>query len=100
MKVPSDSYQNFKNSFRDLMPQMDQMRASIAEEGKARDPEKRLRWDCLWKAVPSEEIIHLYNEHGCNDEHIDTALRSVMRDLAIEKLVASEPYKVAPSPRF
>ena len=56
-------------------------RKQIVAEGKARDPDKRVRWDYLYAAKLSSWICdNLYDY--LHDEHIDTALRSIMAELA------------------
>ena len=82
MKVPQAAYDSMKSRIQTLSGEIGDMREAIVAEGRARDVEKRLRWDCLWKVVPSEEIMALYDEHDCNDDHVDTALRGIMRDIA------------------
>jgi hypothetical protein len=56
-------------------------RRCILEEGKAQDIEKRIRWDYCFGAGLSPWIcdnLYIY----LNDTHIDTALKSIMRELA------------------
>lgn len=55
-------------------------RTFIVNEGKAKDVEKRLRWDWLHYAKLTPYICkHVYSY--ANDSHIDTALRRIMREL-------------------
>jgi hypothetical protein len=57
-----------------------QYRAHIIAEGKAKDVEKRLRWDVLYLSGLSKWICdNLYSY--LNDEHIDTALRAIMKKI-------------------
>jgi hypothetical protein len=55
-------------------------RAHIISEGKAQDIEKRLRWDLSYAAgLTSWFCREIYSY--ANDDHIDTALRKIMREL-------------------
>lgn len=51
-------------------------------EGKSKDIEKRLRWDCLYAAGLTPFICdNLYSY--LNDDHIDTALKNIIKELGI-----------------
>ena len=52
-------------------------RAFITAEGKAKDIEKRLRWDLLSATLGSGWICREIYPYA-NDEHLDTALRNAM----------------------
>ena len=55
-------------------------RRALRAEGKAKDIEKRLRWDWSYAAKLSPWIcVNLYTY--LDDTHIDTALKQVMKDL-------------------
>ena len=57
-----------------------QYRAHILAEGKAKDVEKRLRWDVLYLSGLSYWICdNLYSY--LSDDHIDTALRAIMKKI-------------------
>lgn len=46
---------------------------------KVKDLNKRFRWDLLYAAKCYDKIIKpLYDEEGCDDTHIDTALRRIV----------------------
>lgn len=59
-------------------------RQAIIAEGKAKDVEKRLRWDLSYAAKLSPWICATVYSYA-NDVHLDTALRSVMADLGHTK---------------
>ena len=46
-----------------------------------KDPAMRLRWDWFWAAGLMEYGRDTLYENGINDDHIDTALRSIVREL-------------------
>jgi hypothetical protein len=46
-----------------------------------RDLDMRLRWDCLWSSVPSRWVCDNIYPYA-NDEHLDTALRRILKEVA------------------
>lgn len=56
-------------------------RQFIANEGKAKDPAKRLRWDLSYYAGLTPFICENVYSYA-NDDHVDTALRAIMREMA------------------
>lgn len=48
---------------------------------RVQDLDMRYRWDLLNAARLTKFVIYLYDEHDCNDNHIDTALRSIVAPL-------------------
>ena len=56
-------------------------RQFIVNEGKAQDVEKRLRWDLSYYSGLTPFIFENVYSYA-NDDHVDTALRSIMKELA------------------
>ena len=56
-------------------------RAAIVAQGKAKDVEMRLRWDLTYLAPGLSQWLSDNVYPYANDNHIDTALRSIMREL-------------------
>lgn len=56
--------------------QIEQQRQFIIAEGKAKDVEKRLRWDIAYYFMSNEWFNEIYEY--AHDNHIDTALRKLM----------------------
>ncbi len=54
---------------------------AIPRIGQTKDPAKRHRWDALYAAGAGEWINDVYKY--ANDEHIDTALKAVVKELAL-----------------
>lgn len=55
-------------------------RQFIINEGKSKDVDKRLRWDLSYYASLTPWICeHVYAY--ADDSHVDTALRTIMREL-------------------
>jgi hypothetical protein len=80
MKMTLEHYDYLHNAMKINAHNIPQYRAFIIEQGKAKDIEMRLRWDLLWLSGLSPWISeHLYPY--LNDDHIDTALRSIMTKL-------------------
>jgi hypothetical protein len=48
--------------------------------GKTKDPDKRYRWDLFWQAGLARFAVDVLYKY-VNDEHIDTALRSIVPPL-------------------
>lgn len=55
-------------------------RENIIKEGKSKDVEMRLRWDAFHAAKHGGILSALYAY--ANDEHIDTALKKIMLEIA------------------
>lgn len=59
-------------------------REKLVNDPRVRDLDMRLRWDLVWAVVPSCWISdNLYPY--MNDDHLDTALRAIVRELGINK---------------
>ena len=82
MRMTQEHYNYVKSAISLIWTQEkhDAQRRFIASDGKAKDIEKRLRWDWSYQAKISPWVCtNLYTY--LDDTHIDTALRSVMEDL-------------------
>ncbi len=51
--------------------------------GNYKDFGTRLAWDCLHATIPSEIICGWYDKYNCNDDHITTAAKAVLRGMGI-----------------
>jgi len=82
MKIQPLHYQQMRDEIAKLAARMPAHREAVKASGKFKDLEKRIRWDALHAAIGSQwlcEVIYPY----ANDEHIDTALRAIMRELGL-----------------
>lgn len=80
MKMHLDHYHYLKDAMRVNAQYIPQYRAHIIAEGKSKDVEMRLRWDVLYLSGLSQWICdNLYSY--LDDNHIDTALRHIMKDI-------------------
>lgn len=87
MKMTPENYATLRDAIRFIWSaeKHEAHRQFIINEGKAKDIEKRLRWDWFWYAqgwLPLNFTTEkLYGENGLNDDHIDTALRAIIKEL-------------------
>jgi len=92
MKIKPEHYEHMKavmgeylrklaaNRDTDMATLLSKYRRKIIDEGKAKDADKRVRWDVSYASGLSQWIND--NLYGyLDDTHIDTALRRVMREL-------------------
>ena len=81
MKITSKHYNIMKTAIAKIWTQEkhDYHYQFIINEGKAKDTNKRLRWDWLYYAKLNQFIcdeIYLY----ANNDHIDTALKRIIKE--------------------
>jgi hypothetical protein len=82
MKMKHEHYNYIRESFEKSAQWSPLIRESIANENKAKDHAKRLRWDMLYTVIGSRWICdNLYSY--LDDSHIDSALRSIMRQFEL-----------------
>lgn len=80
MKMTPEHYQTLKGMLQPLSARITPHRQYLVTEGKAKDLEKRLRWDLFYAAKASTWACdNLYSY--LDDSHIDTALRSIVAEL-------------------
>lgn len=89
MKIRPEHYAYLRDALAPLAPEIPERRAAITAEGRAHDVEKRLRWDLLYAARLTPWICDTLYVYEVNDEHIDTALRAILKE--IEVAPAAEP---------
>ena len=51
-----------------------------SKDGKERDTEMRLRWDCFWASKISQDQWQEWKDY--KDSHIDTALKAIMKEIS------------------
>jgi hypothetical protein len=88
MKIIPDHYAHMKSAIEPLAGQIEERRAAIVEEGRAKDVEMRLRWDLMYAAGLTRwlcDVIYPY----ADDTHVDTALRRIISE--IEPAPAAAP---------
>ena len=82
MKIETEAYEHMKRQIALIgAAKIKAHRQFVINEGKAKDVEKRLRWDLSYYAQLTPFICKEIYSKGCDDRHVDTALRQIMRDL-------------------
>lgn len=79
MKITPSHYSAIRSAILPLAGRLSAHRDFLKSEGKAKDIEKRLRWDAFHASGCDGIMSELYTY--LNDDHIDTALRSIMREI-------------------
>lgn len=82
MKITPEHYAFIKDAIQNkfTVSLVNDHRTFIEAENKAKDVEKRLRWDLIYFALGSRWICdNLYNY--ADDTHIDTALKKIVKEL-------------------
>lgn len=81
MKMQLNHYDYIKDAMAGFTPAMlNDYREQLKAQGKAKDIEKRLRWDMLYNSVSSVWICdNLYPY--LDDTHIDTALKAIVKTI-------------------
>jgi len=80
MKIKPEHYTTLKDAIAPLKEHFAKHTEAIIAQGKSKDVEKRLRWDAFRAAKYGGILSALYAY--ANDEHIDTALKKIMLELA------------------
>lgn len=80
MKMPHDIYATLKAKIAAIgADRIAAHRVAVINEGKAKDVEKRVRWDALYSLRYHDGVSEMYKT--MDDSHIDTALRQIFREL-------------------
>ena len=80
MKIQPAHYAHMLNEIKAIAPKFAAHRELLIQEGKAKDIEKRLRWDALYAAMSSRWVCENLYPY-MDDTHIDTALRAIMKEI-------------------
>ena len=77
MKMKQEHYNHILEQMKTAQPHIKSQREFIVAEGKAKNVEKRLRWDIFYVCKLSNyACTELYTY--LDDTHIDTALKHIM----------------------
>ena len=55
----------------------------LKANGNYKDFGTRLAWDCIRATIPSEIICGWYDKYNCNDDHITTLAKAVLREMEV-----------------
>ena len=84
MKISNEHYQALRTAILAVVPVMPTAKQymdrdpTIARIDRAKDTAKRYRWDLFWAS--RFDAAPLYSA-GLNDDHIDTALRTIVKEI-------------------
>ena len=59
--------------------------ASLKANGDYKDFGTRLALDCIHCSIPSEIVCGWYDKYNCNDTHITTLAKAVLREMEVLK---------------
>lgn len=77
MKMPKDRYNRIKQAITDCICSIDPTEVAAY---RGRVSPKRYRWGLFSRSYPKGYDLDLYDD-GINDDHIDTALRHIVKEL-------------------
>jgi hypothetical protein len=80
MKITQDHYATMLNAIAPLAHIIPAHRAVLSKDSRVKDLEKRLRWDLSYKAGLTQFLCDSVYSYA-NDEHIDTALKNIVKEL-------------------
>lgn len=88
MKIKPDHYAHLRDAISPWVPQLIQHHANLsarkqAGDNSVKDVSKRVRWDALYAAKLSVWVCDTLYPY-MDDTHVDTALRSIMRELGVQ----------------
>lgn len=89
MKVTKKDYEDLKQAIEEVLVIATfnsalAYKESLSKDARVKDYNIRFRWDLFWaiprvKSQPIVESIYTY----ANDDHIDTALKHIVKDLSL-----------------
>ncbi len=82
MKITQEHYNHIKQAITPLASKLILHREALKSDTRVKDLEKRLRWDGLYAAHLSQWLCDNVYSY-MDDTHIDTALKSIMKELSI-----------------
>jgi hypothetical protein len=80
MKVTKEHYSTMLNAIAPIAHIIPAQRILLAKDSRVKDLEKRLRWDLSYKAGLTRFFCDSVYSYA-NDDHIDTALKSIVKEL-------------------
>jgi len=81
MKIKPEHYAHMLEAIRPLQPKLAGHREYLKTDSRVKDLEKRLRWDALWASKITQWLSDTVYKYA-NDDHVDTALKQIMKELA------------------
>jgi len=87
MKISKEHYEHIKQAFQTLSVNDNEKHWKHLKQAKKdrtqyiKDIDMRFRWDCFWSRNLSEWVRTTLYPIGINDDHIDTALKNIIKEL-------------------
>jgi len=81
MKIKAEHYSFIRESMRPLLPKIAAYSETLKQDKRVKDFDMRLRWDWFNAAVKCSWTCSEVYPYA-NDNHIDTALRSIVSELS------------------
>ena len=83
MKIKPEHYAHIKKAISTLPRDKVLLhKEALKDDPRVKDQAMRFRWDLFWATRQESKIIHDLYQY-LNDTHIDTALRSIVKELSI-----------------
>ena len=90
MKINKETYNHIKAAYQKIIDQNGiekvlQYKNDILNGEKGNDKNKLYRWNLMWgTGIYKEDSIRDYlNSNNINDDHMDTALKAIVKELCI-----------------
>jgi len=83
MKIKPEHYATLRDAFASIRDRIASHREAVIAEGRAKDIDKRVRWDALYAlhaSLPDNFVCGTLYAY-MDDTHLDTALRAIMREV-------------------
>lgn len=84
MKIQPTTFDALRNHISTFVRNHPTLVAQI--QAKSGGKEKRFRWNLLWDSgvnAPDVRLLWRMYDEGLNDDHIDTALRAIVKELSL-----------------
>ena len=82
MKLQKE-FETVKKVFADNLEKIKEYAPKLKASGQYNDFEKRLTFDCLRAFVGSSTMCEWYEKYNCNDNHIYTLGKNVLKELKV-----------------
>ena len=82
MKISPEHYAHMKNVISPFIGEIDAIRENAKNDPRVKDVEKAVRWNLSYRSGLSAFICDYVYPQGCDDKHVDTALRNIVKELA------------------
>lgn len=82
MKLQNE-YDYIRNKFENNLAKIKEYAPKLKQSNNYKDYKTRLVWDCLRAFIGINIICNWYDMYDCNDVHITTVGKKVLKDLGI-----------------